>query len=184
MRTKLVALPSTETLNQPAGALFDADRVYRYLLWRTWSDGPRIVWLLLNPSTADEERLDPTLTRCRDYAERWGFGGMDVLNLFALRSTDPAGLYQVVDPVGPANDDITTAILEGAELVVAGWGAEVASPRARRTPVVRERPRAVCDLAARLERKSALQCLGTTASGEPRHPLYLKKAEILRRYRR
>ncbi len=74
------------------GAKFSRCRKWRYLLWRKWADGPVANFLMLNPSTADELRLDPSCTRARLYAERWGFGALVVTNLFGWRATDPADM--------------------------------------------------------------------------------------------
>src|SRR5512133_2959068 len=93
-----------------SGATFSRDRRYRYSLWREWNrDLSRVAFVMLNPSTADEARLDPTIRRCLGYAHAWGCGSFVVGNLFALRSTDPAALYRADDPVGRAND---AALLE------------------------------------------------------------------------
>ena len=79
-------------------------RVYRYLLTRRWGTVPAMVWIMLNPSTADAFAEDPTIRRCLIFAHREGCGGLTVVNLFALRSTDPKALTRHPDPVGPAND--------------------------------------------------------------------------------
>jgi len=82
------------------GAYFSADHVYRYVLWRRW-DRQRepLVWVMLNPSTADDCRDDPTITRCRGFARNWGYGGITVVNLFALRATRPEALRQAMPEV-------------------------------------------------------------------------------------
>src|SRR5512132_1306567 len=86
------------------GARFSIDRRYRYALWRVGGHTEDLCnFLLLNPSSADEATNDPTSERCERRARRWGFGGLIVTNLFALCSTDPAGLRRVADPIGPEN---------------------------------------------------------------------------------
>lgn len=81
-----------EFLNN-SGALFSEDRTHRYLLWRIWDDEkPLIAWLMLNPSIANEDKLDPTLRRCKQYSINNNYGGMIILNIFSLVSTDPKGL--------------------------------------------------------------------------------------------
>jgi hypothetical protein len=132
-----------------------------------------VLWLLLNPSTATEEQggLDPTLRRCAGFSRAWGFGGMKVANIFAFRSTDPRGLYDLADPVGPEND---AAILEAAsacDQVVVGWGLH---------GKFRGRADAVVQLLAAHE----LHCLATTQAGEPGHPLYLRGSSNRVVYRR
>lgn len=144
-------------------ATFDETRTYRYTLHRRWSGaGRRVCFCLLNPSTADEFTLDPTLTRCLGYARRWGFAAMEVVNIFALRSTDPAGLRAHDDPIGPANDRAIRRAARRADLVVAGWGAH---------GEYLGRGGAVGELLAEL---CAPVCLGVTAAGHPKHPLYLR----------
>jgi hypothetical protein len=85
-----------------SGAKFSRCRRWRYLLWRKWADGPVANFLMLNPSTADEVKLDPSCTRARLYAEHWGFGALIVTNLFGWRATDPDEMKAARDPVGPA----------------------------------------------------------------------------------
>src|SRR5437667_3282192 len=87
------------------GAIFDVNGLYRYSLWRAWSVyHPRIAFILLNPSTADEQKNDPTIRRCMGFARAWNFGSMEVVNLFAYMATDYRELFQVSDPVGAENN--------------------------------------------------------------------------------
>lgn len=139
----------------PAGA-------YRYRLWRRWGDGAAVLFVLLNPSTADGDHDDATLRRCVAFARGWGYGALEVGNLFALCATDPRRLRVVADPVGRANDRHLRRAAHNVDLVVAGWG--VAGGHLGRDAVV-----------ARLLARAAsgrLFCLGRTAAGHPRHPLY------------
>lgn len=148
-----------------AGATFSSTRQYRWTLWRSWARTSQVVFIMLNPSTADETVLDPTLRRCEGFAKRWGFGGMRICNLFALRSTDPAALYAADDPIGLDNDRaiILTCGLPFVQLVVCGWGVH-GGHRQRAAHV------------ARLLQSIQVEpyCLGTTKEGHPKHPLYLK----------
>ena len=73
----------------PSGAVISQDQLYRYFLWRRWGTGRVITWLMLNPSTADANTNDATIRKCIGFAKRWGYDGIHVLNLFALRSRDP-----------------------------------------------------------------------------------------------
>jgi hypothetical protein len=126
--------------------------------------GGTVNFLLLNPSTADEFRDDPTIRRCTGYAADWGFGRLLVTNLFALRSTDPRALTRAGDPVGPANDHHITEAATGAHTVVAAWGNAGA---------VRGRADAV---ALRLaQARVGLHALKITRLGSPAHPLYLPR---------
>lgn len=148
---------------QPAH--FSPDRKWRYRLERRWGEGKRCGFILLNPSTADESNDDPTIRRCIDFAKRWGFGGLVLCNIFAVRSTDPAALYGHADPVGPENDAYLERPTEEVGVIVCGWGVHGA---------YRERGAAVLDL---LREKTAMAvALKLTADGHPGHPLYLAKS--------
>jgi hypothetical protein len=118
--------------------------------------------VLLNPSTATAFELDPTLRRVFRYARDWGMGSFEVVNIFALRSTDPAALYRSPDPVGSFNDRALLAASAAADLRVAGWG--VHGSCAGRGDRVREL------LAAE---GLGLSALRLTKDGHPGHPLYL-----------
>lgn len=148
------------------GARFSRCRRWRYLLWRCWDTRlPVVNFLMLNPSTADEFKLDPTCARARDYAERWGFGALIVTNVFAWRATDPEVLRAVDDPVGAGNDRAIVRAAREAMLVVAAWGNHGAY--LERSTRVR----------ALLARHAIAPCaLRVNAGGEPAHPLYLPKA--------
>lgn len=148
---------------ETAGAEFSPDRALRYRLWRTWDvTKPYVAFLMLNPSIADENVLDPTVTRCVEYARRWGYGGVYVVNLFALVSSDPAALYRADDPVGPDNDSAILEVAQRAGLVVCAWGNHGVHHE-RRGAVLRMLRAAGVNL-------SYLRLNGT---GEPSHPLYL-----------
>ncbi len=132
---------------------------YRYSLSRTWDKSlPRVLFIGLNPSTADDQCDDPTVRRCIGFAQRWGYGGLILVNLFAYRTTDPTGLTEVNDPVGPDNDRWIAIEQTRAERVVAAWGNH---------GVLLNRDNAV------LENLTQVYCLGITKPGCPRHPLYL-----------
>lgn len=137
---------------------------YRYSLMRAWSDKPRVGWIMLNPSTADAQVDDPTIRRCMSFARAWGFGGIEVRNLFALRATDPSALGRDIsleDAVGPDNDKAVCELLQ-LPRIIAAWGANGG---------LGSRDAAVCSLV--LAAGAHLYCLGTTQAGQPRHPLYM-----------
>lgn len=117
---------------------------------------------MLNPSTANEAINDPTVERCERRARAMGFGRMDIINLFALRSTDPAGLYECPDPVGPENDAAILAACRQSRAVVCAWGEH--GKHENRSSVVRQL------LADAGVTTLALQ---VNQSGEPKHPLYV-----------
>ncbi|MCB2117354.1 MAG: DUF1643 domain-containing protein [Rhodobacteraceae bacterium] len=143
-------------------ALFSDCGAYRYLLERDWAPGPRLLWVLLNPSTADEARNDPTIERCERRARALGYGGLAVANLFAFRVTRPADLKRAADPVGAQTDRILRRAARSAGAVLCGWGTHGA---------LLGRGAAV---EALLRREGlALLALGLTRQGHPRHPLYV-----------
>jgi hypothetical protein len=147
-----------------ASAVFSPDRAYRYLLRRTWQPNTELMlFLMLNPSTADALHDDHTIRRCSFYARRQGYGGMSVANLFGLRATDPRKLLTADDPVGPDNWRVLTtlALRDPGRMIIAAWG-----DYDRRLGVH-------ADLVTELfvERGHTLHRLGApTTSGHPRHP--------------
>src|SRR4051812_26865304 len=113
------------TLPLEQNAVISACGRYRYLLTRQVGPGPRAAtFIMLNPSTADATKDDPTIRRCIGFARQWGCGRLSVLNLFAFRATDPAAMKRADDPVGPENKDWFERILTdaGEGRVVCGWG--------------------------------------------------------------
>lgn len=144
--------------------------LYRYDLTRVWdAQCPPLVFLMLNPSTADATQLDPTVSRCLRHAQRLGYGGLVVLNLFALRSTNPRALELEEDPIGPENDSALDRWVQDGTNVICAWGA---IPGKSRRLVVRQRPVAVLD---RLRRLGAdTWALHINADGSPKHPLYCR----------
>lgn len=148
------------------GAAFSRCRRWRYLLWRRWDPTrPAANFLMLNPSTADEVKLDPSCTRARVYAERWGFGALIVTNLFGWRATDPEAMKAVPDPVGRGNDAAILRAAREAAVVVCAWGNHGAHM---------ERAEEVLK-ALRLS-KIQLHYLKMNGAGHPAHPLYLPGA--------
>ena len=147
-----------------SGADISLDGIYRYRLWRTW-DNPehRCLWMMLNPSTADADKDDPTIRKCIGFAKRWGFGAIDVVNLFAFRATDPTELLTAADPVGLENDGTTLDALRSARRVVLAWGQHDARVR----KLVAERAKQF------VWRARDAGTLGRSQSGSPRHPLML-----------
>jgi len=147
-----------------SGAIIEGS--YRYLLWRTWDvSRPRALWILLNPSMADEQLDDRTLRRCKTFSASWQFGGLEIVNLFALRTPYPRDLYQAANPVGEENEQYIIAAVRRATCIILAWGAHGS---------YRERDRAALAL---IKAHTALApcCLGVTRSGSPRHPLYIAR---------
>lgn len=146
-----------------SGASFSPCRRWRYLLWRRWDAAKPVAnFIMLNPSTADEVKLDPTCSRARDYADRWGYGALVVTNVFAWRATDPAEMKAAADPVGPGNDRAIVRAAMEAALVVCAWGNHAL--HLERSARVR---------ALLSEAGVALHALKVNSGGEPAHPLYL-----------
>jgi hypothetical protein len=159
-------------------ARFSPDRRYRWLLGRElpkaqgdllagWEspagDGP-LLFIMLNPSIADGRRDDPTLRRCIRFATTWGFTRLEIANLFARVCTDPDALFDDADPVGPRNDAVIRRATRRASLVICAWGAS----GGRRT-ILR-----AAEVVGMLHAEGVrLHHLGLTASGIPKHPLYL-----------
>jgi hypothetical protein len=146
-------------------AVIDPSGTYRYSLGRQLGgNGPRIVWVMLNPSTADGFVDDPTIRKICGFSTRWGYSHVTVVNLFALRSTDPRALKRHQDPVGPENDAHIRAAVEQAATVVCAWGNHGALHD--RDLVVRRLIRSA---------GKAAVVLGLNESGarkQPVHPLY------------
>lgn len=157
------------------GATFSDCRKFRYDLWRSWKSNPflscvterRLVFIGLNPSTADETKNDPTIVRCINFAQRYAFSGMHMLNLFGFRSTNPAGcVARGAEAVGPDNTAhilrVCTAQTTG--VVVAAWGA---------FPWAQERGEEVATML--VSAGITVNVFALTRQGYPRHPLYLRK---------
>ena len=149
-------------------ATFSDCRKYRYALSRTWDSKKKTVLFIgLNPSTADENIDDPTIRRCINYAQNWGYGSLLMVNLFAYRATIPTELKNVKNPIGNDNDLHITELLKKADLAVATWGNE-GSLLNRDKDVKKIIPN--------------LMCLKINKSGQPAHPLYQKKDLKLIKY--
>jgi len=148
-------------------AEFSKNRTYRYWLSREWAPSQgRVLWILLNPSTADAERDDPTMRRCHRFSADWGYGAMIVLNLWAYRSPYPKRLVGVKDPVGPQNDYWFGWWAERMDLCLVGWGASF-------EPLARARWNKVLGILELHNQAVDPLCLGRTRSGAPQHPLFV-----------
>lgn len=154
---------------------------YRYQLYRGEPCLPfdekeksdrTLCFIMLNPSTADATVDDPTIKRCRNYAVRWEYQHLFVVNLFAYRTPFPLSLSKAysegVDVVGPENDDYISSVAERSDMIIAAWGAPPRKLEWRAT-AVREK------LREELRNRRVVHALGLTKAGHPRHPLYVKK---------
>jgi hypothetical protein len=145
---------------------------YRYLLRRVWYfDKPRALFVMLNPSTADAKIDDPTIRSCVRLVSALGYGSMEVVNLFGYRSTDPDGLRNLPDAVGPKNDDIAEAAIGRCDMVICAWGGK---------PIAKLRAREMWEKIRSM--RPAAFCFGLTDAGCPKHPLYIKSGTQLQSY--
>ena len=143
-------------------AVYSPDSRYRYALTRNWAAGERVLFVMLNPSTATEVQNDPTVERCERRARALGFGGFAVANIFAFRATDPRVMRAEPDPVGPANDAILLDLAAKADRIICAWGSHGA--HLDRGTTVRTLLRTT---------GRTLFHLGLTVAGQPKHPLYI-----------
>lgn len=150
-------------------AILSPCRTYRYTLERRWGAGPFVLFVGLNPSTADETTDDQTIRRCISYAKAWGYGGLLMGNLFAYRATDPRDLPAGDEAVGPDTDVWLTTLSVRAGLAIAAWGAN------GRADARSEEALAVL---------GDVYCLGTTKGGYPRHPSRLPNGLMPQPFRR
>jgi hypothetical protein len=149
------------------GALFSEFREWRYSLWRIWnSEKPTIAFIGLNPSTADETQNDPTVRRCIGFAKAWDYGGMYMLNLFGLRSTDPKLLYEHDAPLGEQNIETIANVCEFVSKIVLCWGNHGA---------YLNQGRLLVRVLRGLGYGDKLWAFGITKRQQPKHPLYLAK---------
>jgi len=135
--------------------------VYRYSLSRIWDESkPYVLFIGLNPSTADENKDDPTIKRCVDYAKRWGYGGLKMANLFAYRATQPSDLKKAKNPIGVDNDSYIKQLSNNAGITIVAWSDDgIYLDRDKEVIKFIDNP----------------MCLNINKSGQPSHPLYQKK---------
>ncbi len=172
--------------SRDGGAVFGPEGLaspYRYRLWRDlphavepcahdqltlgcpscrYDARKSVAFIMLNPSTATHEQLDPTIRRCIGFAQRWGYARMEIGNIFAFRATDPRDLRKAAAPIGPANDVHLNGILMQCDRVICAWGAH---------GEYQGRGEAVAKF---LRSVSPIHALKLTNGGHPGHPLYLR----------
>lgn len=152
------------------GAIISGD--YRYLLWRIWDAGPRLLWVMLNPSRADAEHDDLTLATCRRFSEGWGYGGLEIVNLFAYRTPYVRELFAADKPIGRENDRYLEEAAKRSTTIVVAWG-EHGDYQGRDHIVLNT---------LRRHAMQPLQCLGTVQNGCPCHPARKPRTTGLRPY--
>jgi len=145
------------------GGVLSECQTYRYRLWRIWDEvKPKVMFIMLNPSTADADIDDPTIRRCIGFAKSWGFGGLYVGNLFAYRSTQPNGLLEPDDAVGIDNNYHLQEMSKECEIAICAWGN---SPILSKIKPKHEPLKYV---------GIPLHYIELSKNGTPKHPLYLK----------
>jgi hypothetical protein len=160
-----MAHPAVERSDMMRHATISECGRFRYRLGRRWGDGAPLLFVMLNPSTADAEQDDPTIRKCIGFADRLGHGGIEVVNLFAFRATDPRELRAAGYPVGPENDHHLEEVCRQAPAVLCAWGSKAKGLR---------RP---ADVLRMLKAwKAAPMALRVNAGGIPAHPLMLPYA--------
>lgn len=139
-------------------------RHYRYTLSipTGLNDDRRCLFILANPSTATPDELDPTVSRCVNYARSWGYGWCVVVNVRAWRETDPKKVPKDPEAIGPRNITWIRRMVADADLIVCGWGRLGGDQRPHALRLIREDRKTPC-------------CLGRNKDGSPKHPLYLRK---------
>ena len=153
-------------------AIFDRTGQYRYQLGRRWkTKGSTVAFIMLNPSTADAMKDDPTLRACIQFAQRWDYSALSVVNLFGYRTPHPKVLKRAAEPVGKENDEYVMRAVEEAETVVLGWG---------NFGGLLGRDRAILSLLKPYKQK--LHYLQRNKSGQPRHPLYIRRESALQSF--
>ena len=139
-----------------------SDKLFRWWLYRCWDPSkPIVIFVMMNPSTADHRKNDATISKIIRYAIRWGYGGVLVLNIYAIRSRDQS---KIKGRVGSRNDWWLSTVFSFAKRkrikIVCAWGIKH-----------KDRGDSVRAIAAVAQVK--LWCLRSSKNGEPCHPLYL-----------
>ena len=150
-------------------AIFDKTGRYRYQLGRQWApNGKMVTFIMLNPSRADAAVDDPTLRACIQFAQRWDYAALSVVNLFAYRTPHPSELKKAKRPIGKENDRYVMAAAEAASQVVLAWG---------NWGTLHGRDRTILSLLSSYQSK--LTYLQLNRSNQPRHPLYIRRDQPL-----
>lgn len=155
-----------------ASALISDCGKYRYSLTRIWdSEKPKVLFIMLNPSTADGEQDDPTIRRCIGFAKAWGYGGLYVCNLFAYRATNPKELLKVDNPFGDKNIWCTKKLADRVDKVICAWGNR---------PILKKVLKGQSEMDLVRFAQGKLYAIDFAKDGTPKHPLYLKSELVPR----
>jgi hypothetical protein len=155
-------------------AEIDMSKKYRYLLRRDWDETkPSVLWIMLNPSTADHQVDDPTIKACIRFTKKWEYGSFEVVNLFAYRATNPSELKNLDKDIAIGTESLTyiREALERADLIVAAWGSNGKTHKRNQD-----------DELISLLKSYQLKCLHILSDGDPRHPLYVRTDSPLQDY--
>ena len=171
--------PNIEFLGSEAsGAVFSKDKRFRFLLWRIWDESkPLLHWCMLNPSSADQNESDPTLTKCCSFAKKWKMGGVILTNLFPAIATYPVELLKMDDRRGPmaymeggidgpdyVNKKYLLFAAQNSDLTIVGWGNNVQRLNCLRV---------IEETVYVLNKVRPVKCIRKTKMGHPSHPLYI-----------
>jgi hypothetical protein len=166
---KMEGLMINIDLSTTKGAIFSDDGMYRYALWRTWSAyKPPLMFIGLNPSTANQLNNDPMITRLITRANIDGYGGLLAGNIYGLVSSNPDKLITTPDPIGTETDVYLCQMIGMAKTILCAWGSFSAASVSR-----------INDVLAMI---SDPYCLGLNRDGRPKHPLYIPYKEHLIKY--
>lgn len=152
---------SISVKNTIKGAAFSKCKMYRYRLWRIWDDKkPKVLFIMLNPSTADSTMDDPTIRRCIGFAKSWDYGGLYVGNLFPYRCSQPKGLFKSINAKGEQNQAHLLEMSKLCKIGICAWGNQ---------PIIDK-----IDPKHRLDDLNIpLYYIDLSLGGTPKHPLYL-----------
>lgn len=147
------------------GAILDKTRKYRYVLWRKWGDNDKnfVNFILLNPSIADENTDDRTVTACIKIAKNLECDGIYITNLFAFRATKPHDMKNAIEPIGEKNNKYLRDISTKSKITILAWGNH---------GDFLNRDIEVIKLLTEIQ---VPHCLEVTKRGKPKHPLYIKR---------
>lgn len=154
--------------NMIKSALLSDCQKYRYSLTRIWDESlPKIMFIMLNPSTADGTQDDPTIRRCISFAKQYGYGGLYVCNIFAYRATNPKELLKIHNPFGDQNIFITRQLADEVETIVCAWGNKEIINKLLKG----NEPYLLLQYCT-----NKLHYIDISKDGIPKHPLYLKSS--------
>lgn len=164
-QTPKKALRETDVI---ASAVISECGKYRYSLSRVWDETKgRVLFIMLNPSTADAEKNDPTIRRCIGFAKKWGYGGIYVVNLFSFRATNPKELLKAPFVVGIENEKWFRRMSSISNIAICAWGNGAIVDKLQKRLDHNWKPLSWINI--------PLHYLELSKDGTPKHPLYLSQ---------